>query len=602
MVRLVKPRRIAVVTTQLLGFEPAGGVGAATASLALALARSGHEVEVLYSKERMPSPLDPEWARRYEEARIDVRRIPAHDVAVAPPVFARMRSVELALRASAPDVVIAHEYGAPAYIALRLRQLGLAFEDTLFVTYCHGTGPWVKEVTGNPRISTEMLANARLEQAGVELSDIAVSPSAYLLEWMRDRGWQLPQSRVIPLVTRATAIGEAPSRRGGEDNGTGRVERLVYFGRLEERKGIAPFVGALNALPPELLSGIELDFLGAPTSQWTPARVEAEMSERTRAALRGVSFETELGRDDALARLERPGTLAVMPSLAENSPNVVYECLEARIPFLASDRGGIGELVAAEDRARVLFEPTVEGISSALQRALVDDGALRAAHAAFDGAQVVGAWEDVVATDGPAVPRSQQRLAVDVVTASLHEGSAEWVLLLGDGDVPTPDLVDVLVRAQAASGADVVTCALLLDGREHYFPGEPGGLGVLENGYGTAALVRRELLRGCATTRPWPLLAQLSASGARIVSVPAPLVTSNRPPATVDDNPEDALLVAAALERALPDQARLLARLAAGLAAEQSEPAAGATLRGRVRRRLGPLLGGKPGGDSRGAS
>ena len=37
----------------------------------------------------------------------------------------------------------------------------------------------------------------------------------------------------------------------------------------------------------------------------------------------------------------------MIPSLLDNSPNVVYECLEDGIPFLASDTGGIGELVAA---------------------------------------------------------------------------------------------------------------------------------------------------------------------------------------------------------------------------------------------------------------
>ena len=599
----MNPRRIAVVTTQLLGFDAAGGVGAATASLAIALARSGHAVDVLYVKEQLRNPLDPEWAARYEDAGVAIRRVPAHDVGVEPAIFARMRAVELALRASPPEVVIAHEYGAPAYIALRLRQLGLAFEQTLFVAYCHGTGPWVKEVTGNPRISAEMLANARLEQAGVELSDVAVSPSAYLLGWMRERGWRLPEARVIPLVTRATALGE-PAARNRDGDGAGRVERVAYFGRLEERKGIAPFVAALNTLPPELLDGLELEFLGGASKHWSPARVTAELSERTHRALRDVSFETALGREEALARLARPGTLAVMPSLAENSPNVVYECLEARIPFLASDSGGIGELVAAEDRARVLFRPTADGIAAALQRALVDDGALRPARPAFDGADVLDAWTDVVATEARSAPRTEERPPVDVVghgavatqtydrvntIPSLDQGRADWVLLLGAGDTPMPELVEVLVRAQAASGADVVTCGVLRQGREHYFPGEPGGLGVLENGYGMAGLVRRALLPEGPRPPDWPLLAQLSAGGARIVSVPAPLLTSERRPGTLERDPADALLVAEALERALPDQTRLLARLAAGLAA-QTRRSAPPPARRRLLRRLGSLV------------
>jgi glycosyltransferase involved in cell wall biosynthesis len=625
----VSSRRIAIVTTQLLGFDAAGGVGAATTSLAIALARSGHDVDVLYVKDRLPHPLDPEWARRYGDVSARVRHVPQSGVAVEPASFRRLCAVELALRNDPPDVVIAHEYGAPAYIPQRLRQLGLAFQQTLFVTYCHGTGPWVKEVTGNALISPEMLAHARLEQAAVELADVVVSPSAYLLGWMQERGWRVPEARVIPLITRGTAMGRSPSRDGDVD-GAGRVERLAYFGRLEERKGIGPFVAALNTLPPELLGGIHLEFLGGRSKHWDPARVTAQMSERTMRAFQQVSFETELGRDEALARLHRRGTLAVMPSLAENSPNVVYECLEARIPFLASAGGGIGELVAAEDRERVLFEPTVEGISAALRRALADGEALRSVRPAFDSAEVLSAWGEVVATEVRPEPPAHGRPLVDVVRAggaapalaaqtyervnvirSLQEGIAEWVIFLDEGDVPSPEFVDVLVRAQAASGADVVSCAFVQDGRERYFLGEPGGVGVLENGYGTTALVRRALLSEFATARPagdadWPLLAHLSAAGARIVSVPAPLLSSERRPGSLQREPANALLVVKALERALPDPARLLARLAAGLAAEKPQPPPRPTFRGRFRRKTGGLLrslvGGKAGGKAGGTS
>jgi glycosyltransferase involved in cell wall biosynthesis len=622
----VTSRRIALVTSQLLGFDDAGGVGAATAFLTMALARLGHDVEVLYIKEQPRDPLDREWARRYEEVGATIRRTAPLEVGIEPAYFARMRAVELELRARPPDVVIAHEYGAPAYIPLRLRHLGLAFQDTLFVAYCHGTGPWVKEVTGNTRLSREMVAVARLEQAGVELADVVVSPSAYMVGWMRGRDWRLPEAHVIPLVTHATAMGE-PSSTERDVGRNGRVERLVFFGHLHAVKGVEPFVGALNTLPAEVLEGIEVEFLGRPSKNWDPARVAARMSEGTTRALRRLSFETELGREEALARLGRPGTLAVMPSLAENSPNVVYECLEARIPFLASSGGGIGELVAVEDRERVLFQPTVEGVSAALRRALVEGGALRPVRPAFDQADVVSAWAEVVATEARRSPPVFERQTVDVIVhergsrdalerclsalgaqtygrlnvilstareLGSQQAQAEWVIFLDEEDVPTPELVDTLVRAQAASGADVVSCGLLHHGGERFFAGEPGGVGLLANHYGTTALLRRSLLRDLTTTESdWPLLASLAASGARIVSVPTPLLSCELPAGTLEREPSDALLVVQAFERALPDHLRLLARLAAGLAAAEparSPEAPAHGLRGRLRRLAGRFL------------
>ena len=74
---------------------------------------------------------------------------------------------------------------------------------------------------------------------------------------------------------------------------------------------------------------------------------------------------------------------------------------------------------------------------------------------------------------------------------------APWVVFLDEDDVPEPDLVESLVRAQAFARADVVTCGVYLgDGTsiEHYFLGDPGALGLLRNHYGTTALIRKSIL------------------------------------------------------------------------------------------------------------
>src|SRR5262249_49316432 len=154
---------------------------------------------------------------------------------------------------------------------------------------------------------------------------------------------------------------------------------------LDDRKGLAPFLGGFNELPHEQLRRIDLEFIGKPTKEWSTDRVRRSISGAARRSIRRLSFETDLDQQEALARLSRPGTLAVMPSLADNSPNTVYECIERGIPFIASGVGGTGELVTPDDRSRVLFEPTAEGVRSALERAFTDEGGLRAASPAFDG-------------------------------------------------------------------------------------------------------------------------------------------------------------------------------------------------------------------------
>jgi glycosyltransferase involved in cell wall biosynthesis len=554
-------RNVAFVADELLGYA-GNGIGTTTTFVSLALARMGYDVEVLFAGASPTNQVEPEWQRLYDEAGVRVRGVPRRDERVEPPYFARSRDVEAALRAAPPDVVVVQDLGALAYTAIRLRSLGLAFERTSFVVFCHGTRQWITDVSRKVRVLPGAHAVTVLERASVELADAVVSPSAYLVEWMRSEGWQLPaQTVVIPHVSRAGASGQEPPPAPEPRP----VARIAFFGRLEERKGVRPFVGALNRLEPELLEGVAVELIGRPTPSWPVERVrELLMVPR-------VSFETALDQHEALARLRRPGTLAVIPSFEENSPNVVYECLENGIPFIASSAAGIRELVASEDHARILFEPTEEALAAALRRVLTAPEPLRPARAAFDDVESLRRWQDVLDVPADAfLPAGRAQLDED-----------EWTLLLDEEDIAEPDLEETLARAQQVSGADVVTCGLSVDGAIHLFPGEPRALGLLANGYGTAGLVRRSLLVGAEPS--WPLLARLSASGARIVSVPLPLVTSHSRPATFETDPEQARLVLTHLERALPHNLRLLAELVPRLAAESERtsqsPAKGFALR-----------------------
>jgi glycosyltransferase involved in cell wall biosynthesis len=613
-------RRITVVASELLGRPGTGGAGTADSLLAVALGRQGHDVDLLIASGRHIGELSAEWTEAYDEAGVAIRVLERLR-GVRPAYLAPTLEVFHALREHTPDVAIVNDWRGLGYAALRIRQLGRAFDRTAFIVHCHGAGRVLAEFAQKVPDTLERFGEEVTERASVELADAVVSPSAYLVEWMRQQGWRLPDAtHVIPLLTRSSSTGEAPPEPA-LDGGDRMVERLAFFGRLEERKGVQPFAAGLNALPRELLAGVELEFIGKPTKYWGPEQVASLLSLETKRALRSVTFETGLDQDEALRRVGRPGTLAVMPSLAENSPNVVYECLERRIPFLASATGGIGELVAPEDHGRVLFEPTAEAVAAALGRALTARDSLRPARPAFDGALSLERWGEVVSVPPgevrvPLVPAADVDLivaegsspaALDRCLAALerqtydrlrvavapHRGSAPaaraealqrieapWVVFLDEEDIAGPDFVETLLRAQAETDADVVSCGLSIEREngfrtEYIFSGEPAGLGLLANDYGTVGLIRRALLEDVSTPWPilgdadWPLLARLAASGARIVSVPIALVTRTARPGGLEDAPSDVLLVLEELEQALPPYLRSLARLAAGLAAEK---------------------------------
>ncbi len=574
-------KRITLVTDEILGVVRTGGAGTANTFLAFALARLGHNVEVLLHGLGATTPVDNSWAEQYSARGIRIRRVdPARErVGHA---FASTYAVQESLKVDTPELVVAHDCYAPGYASLRLRELGLAFPGTAFAIYCHGTTGWTYEAHRKLRRWPPSFEFQALERASVELADVVVSPSNYMLDWMRGRGWHIRRPVVAPYFTRSAIDGAIPSAQPRR-----RIRRLVFFGRLEERKGIEPFIAAVNGVKPDLLSEIELVFLGRDTPLWPVARV----SDSLTANVASVRFETELDQPEAISLLRQPGTLAVMPSLVDNSPNVIYECLEHGIPFLAGDAGGGPELVADDDRGLSFVPPTESGIRAGIEHALSAADGVPSPRASFAADDLFRTWEEVVASTVPTRPAHRQPRAKVSVMAheqlreELRPTAGDFVLLRSPTDELDADCVETLLGA-AGCGADVVTCGVRNnDGEVRLFVGEARELGLIGNYYGLVGLYRRSVLEQLALPEEfdgdldWPLLVNASVAGAKIVSVPLPLVTSERHPGKAGDGSRSAFAVLQAFEQSNRTDLRDLPWLAASLAAVRATSAQPGTVR-----------------------
>jgi glycosyltransferase involved in cell wall biosynthesis len=620
-------RRVTVVASELLGRPGTGGAGTADSLLAVALGRHGHQVELLIASGRDIGPLSSEWTARYESAGVSVHVL-ERLTDVRPPYLASPYEVFRALRDNPPDVVIANDWRGLAYLALRARQAGLAFGRTAFVIHCHGPGRVLTEFAQKIPDTLERFGEGVAERASIELADAVVSPTAWLLEWMTAHGWPAPASaRVIPYVRQSAALDEPPQRAPDGQP----VSRLAFFGQLREGKGIRLFLSGLAALEPGLLDGIELVFLGADRGRWTSDRVLDALAPQVKEHAGEIRFETHLDREAALTELRRPGTLAVMPSLLDNAPNTVSECIEHGVPFLATETGGIPELVADADRARVLARPTTDDLAAALRRAITSRPGFAPARPAREPRESLDTWLELVENVQPATRRSgrtasavdlvvtsaesaaradqlakrAQSVEVEVVHAHLRrEGlfrtRADWVVFLDDEDLPDDGMLDALIAAQAESGADVVTPAVRpaddLDAIQ-LFLGDPGALGLVENQYGVLGLVRsslavaEELVDGGGDP-DWPLFSRLALRGAKIVALPEALAGHAGRPGKIVDVPGEGLRVLEAFEAKgaeVPDLPQLAATLAATLEKRTTPPpdVPKQTLATRLRRRLG---------------
>jgi glycosyltransferase involved in cell wall biosynthesis len=607
----MRSRRVTVVASEILGIAGAGGPATADSLLALALGRRGHDVELLVAPGRDVAVRDADWERRYADSNVRVRAVPA-STPVEPSFLAPAWHVHEALRDDPPEVVVADDWRALGYAALRSRQLGASLPGTAVVLYCHGPARVFTEAARKVPDTVARYGEEVAQRACVELADVIVSPSAWLVGWLREHGWPLRDDvRVIQNLWESVALAE-PARR--LDAGAP-IRRLVFFGQLREGKGIGILLDAVRRLDESLLEGVELLFLGH-TRQWSESRVAQELGPAA-SRLAAVRVEPSLGRTAAIDELLQPGTLALMPSLLENSPYAVAECLEHGIPFLATDVGGTPELVAEDDRARVLLRPDADDFASALSAALRSSDGVAPARAARDPAASLADWLDVVeSVEAPARAAGTPAARVDVIacgeraaahartlgaevipatsrTDGLVRAKAEWVLFLEDDDRPDAGLLEALVAAQAASGADVVTTAVRTSGGVRLFLGDPGALGLLENHYGVVGLIRASLADGDSD---WRLFTRIALEGGRILSLPTPLSTYEGPIATVGDVPGEGVEIVRAWEQA--GQRAGLAQLAATLGAElarRAEPAAAVEGVKQGLRRLAARAGGRRG-------
>ena len=142
-----------------------------------------------------------------------------------------------------------------------------------------------------------------------------------------------------------------------------------------------------------------------------------------------------------------------------------------------------------------------------------------------------------------------QTRAPDEVVSIAHGGledglrktTGELVLLLDEQDELDADCLETLLRA-LSSGVDVVTCGVRNRGDEvRLFVGEARELGLIGNYYGLVGLYRRSVLENGVLPPEvdgdvdWLLLASASLAGARVASVPRPLVSSTRIPGSIAD-------------------------------------------------------------------
>jgi glycosyltransferase involved in cell wall biosynthesis len=190
-------------------------------------------------------------------------------------------------------------------------------------------------------------------------ADLLISPNRHMFEWAQANRWELaPRRHIAPYCYEPDRDPSAVQTKPAVDTG-----HAIFFGRLETRKGLDIFCRAIDELlarEPGALHTVSLlgkihTVGGVPADRY----VKQQLGRHKKL---NYTLHTEFDSFQALKFIKESGGFVILPSLLDNSPFTVIECIENNIPFLAGRSGGIPELA----HPAVLFEPDLPSLVQAL--------------------------------------------------------------------------------------------------------------------------------------------------------------------------------------------------------------------------------------------
>jgi glycosyltransferase involved in cell wall biosynthesis len=550
--------RACLVTFDLAPPLTSGGIGTAMHALAEQLVAAGHVVDILFCPYEGEAALWRLWHDYWKNCGVKLHYLPRTEG--EPPRFLAhgdfLAKITGFLERHRFDLVHAADAaGYAAWLAI-LRAAGLAFAETRLIVTAHGGTAWHRR--GNQLAQTEDEALAAFaERQMLRLADVICCPSDYIRQRLLSHGQATP-GQVIVLPN---ALSSQTRSFGVADGAVRPVDELVMMGRIEPRKGVERFINAVLRLAAAGVTGFGVTFLGRPGPG-----IELEAIRAKLGAIGGrTRFITSYDHVEAVNYVKTHDCLVVIPSLRENLPYSLYECLENRVPVIASDAGGMPELVAEEDRARILVAADQDRLVAALQEAL--EHGMRPAALAFEPSLIgleLAALHERLAADAPdqeSQPPHASALG-EIIPYGDAAGVRDWVFEANrragerDDDVlgfchrpvhPHGDALSAMARLMAPAWVDAVVVGYQVAGEgagaSVMAPGGPAQQAASRNLFGAGLfLIRRSWfirLSGFAAGLPSSALAhrelldRLTAAGGEIIGIPRALATVDQETARI---------------------------------------------------------------------
>ncbi len=345
--------RIAIVSRELPPYG--GGIGSWSMKASSGLARRGHDVE-LFTQAREGQSSET------TEGGVRVHRIQPSNV--RPRSLAWSWAVSRAVAAAGRfDLVQACEWDAEAIVyALR--------PSAPLVTRLATPHYLVQAANGAPRLQrARSFLTSNLERTQVRMSRRVISPTSALAREVA-RTWGLDAGSITVVPTgidppQVTSPASAPF--------LGEAPYILYFGRLEVRKGVDVLIDALPAVLAAhadvhcVFIGEDIGYRGRPFAGYA--------SERCAAVWDRLHFLPRMPHAE-LFRIVAAATLVAIPSRWENLANTCLESMVLRRAIIATSGSGFDEVLTDGVDALLVPPGDAEALAAATIRVLGDPAEL----------------------------------------------------------------------------------------------------------------------------------------------------------------------------------------------------------------------------------
>ncbi|MGB5970943.1 MAG: glycosyltransferase [Spirulinaceae cyanobacterium] len=245
------------------------------------------------------------------------------------------------------------------YRTIQAKRAGILGKNCVVAVTLHSGQEWLQEAHGsylqvNPQWFWQV---SHYEQYCFEQADLAFFLSHFLQEkverygWQTNHAWHLPYCfPVLAQASPVTTMTEDLQHLVKEDK-----IPVVFFGRLEERKGLLYFLEALELLEDSVTEKVQVIFLGKNVSLQTSGLQGLDSQDYIKETL-GQSYQysivTDLFSQEAIELIRQLNSpLVCLTSKQENFPHAALEMAQLPMSLVVADAGGFQETLNLVERS-----------------------------------------------------------------------------------------------------------------------------------------------------------------------------------------------------------------------------------------------------------